>query len=122
MPWEESIRSEAAGGRVDKYIGDGLMAVFEHPSGLPGAARAAVEAVVAIEDALGGVNQIGGGGRPCRQIYRRRADGRVRTPQRPARRGPRGGRGGGRHRGCPGRSQSDRRRRAAVSTNISATG
>ena len=48
---------EAAGGRVDKYIGDGLMAVFEHPSGLPGAARAAVEAVVAIDDALGGVNR-----------------------------------------------------------------
>jgi len=48
---------EAAGGRVDKYIGDGLMAVFEHPSGLPGAARAAVEAVVAIDDALGRVNR-----------------------------------------------------------------
>src|SRR5271169_178312 len=48
---------EAAGGRVDKYIGDGLMAVFEHPNGLPGAARAAVEAVVAIDDALGGVNR-----------------------------------------------------------------
>jgi adenylate cyclase len=48
---------EAAGGRVDKYIGDGLMAVFEHPNGLPGAAHAAVEAVVAIDDALGGVNR-----------------------------------------------------------------
>jgi len=48
---------EAAGGRVDKYIGDGLMAVFEHPNGLPGAARAAVEAVVAIDDALGRVNR-----------------------------------------------------------------
>jgi adenylate cyclase len=48
---------EAAGGRVDKYIGDGVMAVFEHPRGLSGAARAAVEAVVAIDAELGNINR-----------------------------------------------------------------
>jgi adenylate cyclase len=48
---------EAAGGRVDKYIGDGLMAVFEHPTGLPGASRAAVEAVIAVDAELAGVNR-----------------------------------------------------------------
>ena len=48
---------EAAGGRVDKYIGDGLMAVFEHPTGLSGASRAAVEAVIAVDAELGSVNR-----------------------------------------------------------------
>jgi len=48
---------EAAGGRVDKYIGDGLMAVFEHPTGLSGASRAAVEAVIAVDAELGTVNR-----------------------------------------------------------------
>jgi adenylate cyclase len=48
---------EAAGGRVDKYIGDGVMAVFEHSGGLPGGAKAAVAAVVAIDIELGGVNR-----------------------------------------------------------------
>ena len=48
---------EATGGRVDKYIGDGSMAVFEHPSGLPGASQAAVEAVIAVDAELGTVNR-----------------------------------------------------------------
>ena len=48
---------EAAGGRVDKYIGDGLMAVFEHPGGLTGAARAALDAIGAIDAELARVNQ-----------------------------------------------------------------
>jgi len=48
---------EAAGGRVDKYIGDGVMAVFEHPDGLPGAARAALEAVVAVDRELATINR-----------------------------------------------------------------
>jgi len=48
---------EAAGGRVDKYIGDGVMAVFDHPDGLKGAARAAMEAVVAIDRELTNINQ-----------------------------------------------------------------
>jgi adenylate cyclase len=48
---------EAAGGRVDKYIGDGVMAVFEHPDGLKGAARAAMQAVVAIDHELTNINQ-----------------------------------------------------------------
>ena len=47
---------EAAGGRVDKYIGDGLMAVFEHPEGLSGAARAAIDAVIAIDRELADIN------------------------------------------------------------------
>jgi adenylate cyclase len=48
---------EAADGRVDKYIGDGVMAVFEHPDGLKGAARAAMRAVVAIDRELTNINQ-----------------------------------------------------------------
>ena len=48
---------EAAGGRVDKYIGDGVMAVFEHPDGLPGAARAALEAVMAVDRELATINR-----------------------------------------------------------------
>ena len=40
---------EAAGGRVDKYIGDGLMAVFEHADGLAAAARNALAAVAAVD-------------------------------------------------------------------------
>jgi adenylate cyclase len=48
---------EAAGGRVDKYIGDGLMAVFEHPQGLGGAARGAMEAVLAIDRELVDINR-----------------------------------------------------------------
>jgi adenylate cyclase len=48
---------ETAGGRVDKYIGDGLMAVFEHPEGLGGAARAAIGAVVAIDRGLAAINE-----------------------------------------------------------------
>jgi adenylate cyclase len=47
---------ETAGGRVDKYIGDGVMAVFEHPEGLSGAARAAIGAVVAIDRGLAAIN------------------------------------------------------------------
>ena len=38
---------EACGGRVDKYIGDGMMALFEHADGLPAAARNALAAVAA---------------------------------------------------------------------------
>ena len=80
---------EAAGGRVDKYIGDGLMAVFEHPSGLPGAARAAVEAVVAIDDALGECQS------PARGRNRRAAPARDGPARRPAGdRADRLGRGG----------------------------
>jgi adenylate cyclase len=48
---------ESAGGRVDKYIGDGVMAVFEHAEGLPRAARAAIEAVIAIDRELANVNR-----------------------------------------------------------------
>ena len=48
---------EAAGGRVDKYIGDGLMAVFEHPDGLAGAARAAMAAIRAVDAELAHVNR-----------------------------------------------------------------
>jgi adenylate cyclase len=47
---------EAAGGRVDKYIGDGVMAVFEHPEGLGGATRAAIRAVLAIDGELEDIN------------------------------------------------------------------
>ncbi len=48
---------EACGGRVDKYIGDGMMALFEHAEGLPAAARNALAAVVAIDASLRNVNQ-----------------------------------------------------------------
>jgi adenylate cyclase len=48
---------EASGGRVDKYIGDGMMAVFEHVDGLPNAARNALHAVAAIDAALRSVNR-----------------------------------------------------------------
>jgi adenylate cyclase len=48
---------ELAGGRVDKYMGDGMMAVFEHEDGLPEAARNALAAVAAIDAALAGVNR-----------------------------------------------------------------
>jgi adenylate cyclase len=48
---------ESAGGRVDKYIGDGVMAVFEHPNGLGGSARAAIEAVIAIDAELTNINE-----------------------------------------------------------------
>lgn len=48
---------EGAGGRVDKYIGDGLMAVFEHGQGGRGAARAAVEAAKVIDRELETINQ-----------------------------------------------------------------
>jgi adenylate cyclase len=48
---------EASGGRVDKYIGDGMMAVFEHADELPGAARNALAAVAAIDAALRRVNR-----------------------------------------------------------------
>jgi len=48
---------EACGGRVDKYIGDGMMALFEHAEGLPSAARNALAAVVAIDASLRNVNQ-----------------------------------------------------------------
>ena len=48
---------EASGGHVDKYIGDGLMAVFEHAGGLGPAARNAMQAVAKIDASLGRVNQ-----------------------------------------------------------------
>jgi adenylate cyclase len=48
---------EACGGRVDKYIGDGMMAVFEHADGLPGATRNALQAVAAIDASLRNVNR-----------------------------------------------------------------
>ena len=48
---------EACGGHVDKYIGDGLMAVFEHADGLGAAARNALLAVAEIDAALAKVNQ-----------------------------------------------------------------
>ena len=48
---------EAAGGRVDKYIGDGLMALFEHADGLGPAARNALAAVAAIDASLAKVNR-----------------------------------------------------------------
>jgi adenylate cyclase len=48
---------EASGGRVDKYMGDGMMALFEHADGLGPATRNAFSAVVAIDAALARVNQ-----------------------------------------------------------------
>lgn len=48
---------EAAGGRVDKYMGDGLMALFEHAEGLNPAARNALNAVHALDASLAQVNR-----------------------------------------------------------------
>ena len=48
---------EASGGRVDKYIGDGLMALFEHADGLADATRNALRAVAAIDASLAKVNR-----------------------------------------------------------------
>jgi adenylate cyclase len=48
---------EASGGHVDKYIGDGLMAVFEHADGLGAATRNALVAVGEIDVALTRVNR-----------------------------------------------------------------
>ena len=48
---------ESCGGRIDKYIGDGLMAVFEHADGLADAARNALQAVTGIDAALRSVNR-----------------------------------------------------------------
>jgi adenylate cyclase len=47
---------EASGGRVDKYMGDGMMALFEHADGLGPATRNAFSAVMAINSALTRVN------------------------------------------------------------------
>ncbi len=48
---------ELSGGRVDKYIGDGLMALFEHADGLAAATRNALSAIAAIDASLAGVNR-----------------------------------------------------------------
>jgi len=48
---------EAAGGRVDKYIGDGMMALFEHADGLGAATRNALAAVAAIDASIASVNR-----------------------------------------------------------------
>jgi adenylate cyclase len=48
---------EISGGRIDKYIGDGLMAVFEHTDGLADASRNALQAVAGIDVALRSVNR-----------------------------------------------------------------
>jgi adenylate cyclase len=48
---------EAAGGRVDNYMGDGMMALFEHADGLGPATRNALAAVTAIHGALARVNR-----------------------------------------------------------------
>jgi adenylate cyclase len=48
---------EMSGGHVDKYIGDGMMALFEHADGLGPATRNAYSAVLAIDAALAGVNR-----------------------------------------------------------------
>ena len=48
---------EACGGHVDKYVGDGLMAVFAHDDGLGDAARNALHAVAEIAASLSRVNQ-----------------------------------------------------------------
>jgi len=48
---------QEAGGRIDKFIGDGLMALFADPRGLDFACRAAMEAATAIERALVAVNR-----------------------------------------------------------------
>lgn len=42
----------AHSGRIDKYLGDGLLAVFDQPHDPPRAARAALEAVVDVDRAL----------------------------------------------------------------------
>ena len=48
---------EAAGGRVDKYMGDGLMALFDHADGLGSATRNALSAVRGIDASLERVNR-----------------------------------------------------------------
>ena len=47
---------EANGGKVDKFMGDGMMAVFDSADGLPRAARAALAAVIAVDAELAEVN------------------------------------------------------------------
>jgi adenylate cyclase len=49
---------ESAGGRVDKYIGDGVMSVFEPAGGLESSCRAAIQALLEIDAALDGVNKV----------------------------------------------------------------
>ncbi|SEC16959.1 adenylate cyclase [Rhizobiales bacterium GAS191] len=48
---------QGAGGRVDKFIGDGLMALFVDPRGIAFACRAAVAAATAIRHELARVNR-----------------------------------------------------------------
>ncbi|MEM9197336.1 MAG: adenylate/guanylate cyclase domain-containing protein [Pseudomonadota bacterium] len=40
------------GGRIDKYLGDGILAIFDHPDGSGPACRAALEAMAEIDRAL----------------------------------------------------------------------
>jgi adenylate cyclase len=51
---------EGAGGRVDKYMGDGVMAVFELAGGLESSSRAAIQAMLEIDAGLDGVNKVFG--------------------------------------------------------------
>jgi len=53
-----SIRAE--GGHVDKFVGDGIMAIFGMETGLPDAARAALRACSRIGQAIGDLNQARG--------------------------------------------------------------
>lgn len=48
---------ETCGGRIDKYMGDGLMALFEHAEGLEPAARNALRAIHALDASLAEVNR-----------------------------------------------------------------